>query len=146
MAYYPDMGQRSQIDSGPHVRAVGWLDDHHAYARGEAPPGLIDRLQQYAARWFDSVKALGWPTAAGAHTCELCGTFASNGNFGVPAGGALFVCPEMIAHYVAEHGYAPPREFVEAVMSAPLPGTPDYAEAAAVFASSGWDKGGGWTP
>lgn len=37
----------------------------------------------------------------------------------------LFVAPGMIAHYVEHHGYAPPAEFVAAVMTSP-PGTAAY--------------------
>jgi hypothetical protein len=39
----------------------------------------------------------------------------------------------MVAHYVEAHRYAPPDEFVAAVLSAPLPGTPEYHEAVAAF-------------
>jgi hypothetical protein len=134
MSYYPDLGTKSQIDSGAHVRAIGWLDNKHEYSSGDAPPGLIQKLQQFAARWEESVEALVWPVAGGAHVCELCGAFESSGNFGVPGDGVLFVCPEMVAHYVVAHAYLPPQEFVEAVMSAPLPGTTEYAEAVATFA------------
>jgi hypothetical protein len=112
---------------------VGWLGGGHAYTRGEAPPALVGRLQEYARRWGDSVEALGWPVAAGCHDCELCGAFATAGNFGVPAGELLYVCPEMIPHYVEAHDYLPPRAFVEAVLAAPLPGTPAYAAAVAPF-------------
>jgi hypothetical protein len=35
----------------------------------------------------------------------------------------------MVAHYVADHAYAAPREFVEAAMRCPLPGTQEYARA-----------------
>ncbi|MFN2200806.1 MAG: hypothetical protein ACK2UO_06340 [Caldilineaceae bacterium] len=135
MSYYPDLGTKSQIDSGAHIRAVGWLDDKHKYSSGDAPPGLVLKLEQFAAKWAESVEALGWPVACGTHVCELCGKFESSGNFGVPAE-VLFVCPEMIAHYVAAHAYLPPQEFVEAVMSAPLPGTPEYVEAVATFAGA----------
>jgi hypothetical protein len=133
MAYYADMSTRCQIASGPFVRAVGWLGGGHDFPRGEPPPGLIDKLRRYARCWSDSVEALGWPVAGGCHDCELCGAFATSGNFGVPAGELLYVCPEMIPHYVEAHGYLPPPPFVEAVMAAPLPGSREYAEAAAAF-------------
>ena len=38
----------------------------------------------------------------------------------------LFVAPEMVVHYIEEHGYSPPAEFVEAVLRAPLPDTEEY--------------------
>lgn len=33
------------------------------------------------------------------------------------AGGGHYVAPSLIAHYVRDHGYAPPAEYVEAVMA-----------------------------
>jgi hypothetical protein len=52
----------------------------------------------------------------------------------VPSGGRIFFAPEMIAHYVERHGYAPPDEFVSAVMACPLPGTEAYATVVGPFA------------
>jgi hypothetical protein len=48
------------------------------------------------------------------------------GNFGVPSGDLLFVAPEMVVHYIEQHGYRPPAEFVAAVFRSPLPDTEDY--------------------
>ena len=58
----------------------------------------------------------------------------ASGTFGVPAGDKIYYCPEMIAHYVADHAYLPPPEFVQAIMACPLPGTPEYADVAEPFA------------
>jgi hypothetical protein len=55
---------------------------------------------------------------------------------GVPGRTVLYVAPEMILHYVTDHRYLPPAEFVEAVTTCPLPGTPAYAAAIAAFANS----------
>ncbi len=51
----------------------------------------------------------------------------------MPSGDLLFVAPAMISHYVQRHEYAPRAEFVEAVMSCPLPNTAKYRAACAVF-------------
>jgi hypothetical protein len=69
-------------------------------------------------------------TAAGGRSCCLS---SAAGNVSVPAGAVLFVAPEMVAHYVEKHGYLPPQEFVEAVLAAPLPGTPNYTDAVEPF-------------
>jgi hypothetical protein len=49
----------------------------------------------------------------------------------VPSGDRLYFAPEMIAHYIERHEYAPPLDFVEAVLACPLPGTDGYAAAVA---------------
>ena len=69
----------------------------------------------------------------GGTAASLCGECSASGNIGVPAGDILFVAPEMVDHYVEVHRYSPPTEFVAAVLSAPLPGTPEYREAVAAF-------------
>ena len=69
----------------------------------------------------------------GFHSCEFCENALGVRNLGVPAGDVLFVAPEMVCHYVEQHGYLPPAEFVAAVLASPLPGTPQYTEAVAGF-------------
>jgi hypothetical protein len=133
MAFFSDLSTASYVVEGDHVRAVGWLAAGRPFESGEIAIELADRLAQYAARWGDSVDALRWPISAGFHTCEICLRERGTGNFGVPAGRVLYVCPAMIAHYVSAHRYRPPREFLEAMAAAPLPGTPEYVSAVAIF-------------
>jgi hypothetical protein len=137
MAYFADLDTTTQISTGSHVRAIGWLSAERSYRTGPVSQVFIDRLRSFCHRWGESVRALGWPVFAGPHTCELCGDFRASGNFGVPAGAILFVAPEMVAHYVEKHGYLPPQEFVAAVLGAPEPGTVDYANAVAPFVAAG---------
>ncbi len=40
--------------------------------------------------------------------------------------GVTYAAPDMIYHYVAEHEYKPPDEFIEAVLYGPLPDTVEY--------------------
>lgn len=133
VAYFPDLGRRSQIASGEHIRAIGWLAAGRAYAQGAISADALVKLRAYATAWRASGAALNWPQAAGAHQCELCGNCWKAGNFGVPAGDILYSCPEMLAHYVEAHSYCPPPEFVQALLAAPLPGTVDYETAVAQF-------------
>jgi len=133
MAYFADLDTTTQIPSGSHVRAIGWLSAERPHCTGSVSEVFVTRLRSFCDRWSDSVRALGWPVCAGPHSCELCGGVRASGNFGVPAGNILFVAPEMIGHCVEKHGYVPPQEFVVAVLAAPEPGTVDYANAVAPF-------------
>jgi hypothetical protein len=132
--YFEDMGNYTQVASGPQVRAVGWLAASQPYRSGVIDQPALEIIRQFAARWQQSVAALAWPVAAGFHTCELCGAARATGNFGVPGDSVLFVCPEMICHYISAHNYLPPAQFLDAIKIAPLPGTTEYAVAAAEFA------------
>ncbi len=122
--------------SAPYVRAVGWLSKTTPFPMRELPADVRERVRAWCSATGQSVIALGWPTAAGPHECDLCRGHLAAGTFGVPAGAILYVCPEMLSHYVEAHGYAPPQAFIEALMSAPSPGTDEYAAQIALFRSS----------
>jgi hypothetical protein len=124
--------------------AIGWLHPDHPFPRGIASPEFIQRLTEIARDWGKSIDALNWGAAGGFHECEFCskplksrrhGDDLASGTFGVPAIDRIYYCPEMIAHYVAEHEYLPPPEFVAAVMACPTPGTEAHLAAAGPFAS-----------
>jgi hypothetical protein len=133
MSWFPDMGTACMIAQGDHVRAIGWLSDTHPFPTGDTPPVFLARLKEFCQRWGDGLEPLAWGIFMGSHRCELCHGCTADGNIGVPAGDVLFAAPEMVAHYVEVHRYVPPVEFVAAVLSAPLPGTLEYAEAVASF-------------
>jgi hypothetical protein len=126
MSHIPDLKVLDSESVG-----VGWLDPNFPYNQGPVPPEFAARLRQFADHWFDSIKALKYGVKMGYHTCGFCSKAHGSGTFGVPAGNTLYFCPELIAHYVDQHSYAPPAEFVTAVLACPLPGTPEYAAAVA---------------
>jgi hypothetical protein len=129
MSFIPDL---SEVGPGPML-AVGWLHPDHLYSSGAVPPGFSERVKEFARLWFECVKVLNLGVAAGVHMCEFCDEALGTGEIGVPAGDRLFYAPQMIAHYVEKHRYAPPAEFVDAVLASPLPGTPEYSEAVKRF-------------
>ena len=64
----------------------------------------------------------------GYHTCTLCGKFLTeikwkrrkftlqgHGHYLVQLGKFVYMAPALLLHYVLEHEYCPPKEFVEAV-------------------------------
>ena len=132
MAFFPDLGTETQIACGPLIRAIGWLDER-PFASGHSPKALADRLALFRENWGYCVDALRWPVAGGGHTCDWCGTHGDSANIAVPGVGVLYVAPGMVGHYVRDHSYLPPEEFIEAVLSAPLPGSSEYFVATAPF-------------
>jgi hypothetical protein len=73
----------------------------------------------------------------GLHHCDLCLYEGRPGtrNVFVPAGKVVLVCPELITHYMNEHGYRPPDEFCAAVLACPPMRSMPYLKA--LLASGG---------
>lgn len=126
MSYFPDLGRKSLVARGEHIRAVGWLHPDHLYARGSVPAEFIARLKEFVGRPSLSGNDFCFPGIGGVHTCEFCGKAHGGGNFGVPCDDILFVFPSMIIHYIEAHEYKPPDEFVAATMRSPLPDTEEF--------------------
>ena len=133
MTFYPDLGTETMCLSGEGVRAVGWLHRDQVHPSGEVPLEFVRRLKEFAVRWRLSTKELWWGIFRGGHVCEFCDRAYGHGNFGVLANNLLYTAPEMIVHYIEDHGYAPPREFIAAVLAAPLPGTQEDRNAGESF-------------
>jgi hypothetical protein len=133
MSWFPDMGNKSMVAEGDHVRAIGWLSSDQPFPQGEVPAAFFAHLEEFVRLANESAEALWFGAFAGLHTCEFCYKARGYGNFGVPAGQILFVAPEMVAHYIGIHNYKPPDEFVAAVFQSPLPGTDEYRALAEPF-------------
>ncbi|HEV3440872.1 MAG TPA: hypothetical protein VG122_26190 [Gemmata sp.] len=114
------------VAAGEHVRAVGWLHPDHPFSTGPVPIAFLSRLKLFVSMSGESAKALFFGGFGGFHTCEFCGRAHGSANFGVPADSLLYVAPEMIVHYIEQHDYQPPDQFVNAVMRSPLPDSEEY--------------------
>jgi hypothetical protein len=127
--FYPDLGTETQIASGPSIRAIGWLSYGHPFRTGRCTFSSLERLPEFVVRSSEMFAAVpSWPALAGPHRCEFCSDSWGVCNIAVPDRRVLYVAPEMVLHYVTVHHYCPPDEFVDAVVTAPLPGDPSYAE------------------
>ncbi len=151
MSWYQDLDTHTMVASGDHVRAIGWLAGDQPFQQGDVPPGFLARLDEFVRLVGRSAEALSFPAFGGLHECELCDRPADPhalgpcgcGNLGVPDGLALFVAPELVAHYVRVHSYQPPAQFLAALMAAPLPDTPEYRAMAEPFARPTGRSGSG---
>jgi hypothetical protein len=135
MAYFPDLspyayGHRAH----PGVVHVGWLDNVHPFPHGRVEGRLVERMKRLAAKPVERYR--------GIHICELCveppalvktnlpnrvvidpncswmrwvDQRSSNGEIRVSRGGVTFAAPVLIVHYIEEHGYLPPTDFLKAV-------------------------------
>ena len=134
--YYPDLGTETMIVSGPHIRAIGWLEKGYRFSVAQPSDEFRQRLADLATDWSRSSKACGWPVSAGSHLCSLCGEVRGAGELAIPGERVLYVAPQLIAHYLEAHGYCPPHEFIEAVLRCPSFPSADYAEAIRSFVAN----------
>ncbi len=98
--------------------AVGYLDITEDYIKGPVSQNFINKLR----RIYDTGGVL---MTAGHHECEFC---IDGGNYEGRAMGngekvlidkennIEYKFPQMIFHYMEEHGYQPPEDFVLFVM------------------------------
>lgn len=127
MAYYPDLLPYEYAPSQGDMRNVGWLSRDHEYSRGAVPLAFAHELDLICNSPVDVTR--------GRHVCELCAPpsdiiaaapkyeevwemfHSGNGEIRVcDAAGVTYCAPAMVIHYVAEHQYQPPAEFIEAVL------------------------------
>lgn len=116
MAYFPDL-----YISGTVVR-IGWLDRNEPFNRGAVDPVFLEKLKSYYAARVHQTR--------GFHMCPFC----KQRRFGLPieidgktltlgsaeievatGHGRTYRAPDMLYHYIVEHQYSPPQEFIEAV-------------------------------
>lgn len=132
MAYFADLTRYEYwddngIDNGLNV---GWLSGQQAFQMGNTTSEFQERLLKFCNGLVRPTR--GW------HYCELCPQQPASpraGNPLRPLGTAeirvffqqrIYAAPNLIHHYVTEHHYRPPDEFIEAVINGPLPGSPEY--------------------
>jgi len=121
--YYRDLQRCVElkgISRGALILAVGWLAHGKPFATGEFPEELLGCLLCLRPEVI----------SGGGHRCELClptanehGSWAESQRVAEGssvflvrgAGRIIYAAPELIAHYIRRHNYAPPEEFTVAL-------------------------------
>ena len=131
MAYYADLSPYTYTPGHGPMLNVGWLAAGKAYERGPVPYEFATALHRLAQSPVNLCR--------GFHVCDLC-TPPSTEYYNVwstlrrgsgevrvsSASGVVYAAPTLVWHYVAEHQYLPPREFINAVLAQPLSGAPTH--------------------
>jgi hypothetical protein len=108
--YFKDL-QEVNGYGGVSFLKIGWLDEGQPYNQGVAPKEFVDKLKQIPL----SVHTKGW------HTCPFCGNAKSYSQYLIRKDRyKSYDVPEMIIHYMDEHNYLPPQEFIDVVMNIKL--------------------------
>lgn len=129
MPYFPDLSSYPNVDPGLGLRvfSVGWLAKGKPFRRGPVPLAFVHELRLLAQHTENPTRQ--W------HVCEFCerpiDIIASNPAYETvwesfrsghaeihvcAANKTVYCAPDLILHYIAEHQYRPPDEFIEAVL------------------------------
>ena len=127
MSHFEDLQPCTRIPGEwTRLLAVGWLAKGHQFPRRKPDPSLVRRLDALLANPW----APGGHPHTGTHWCDLCaGGYERRRSFCnlfIPTADCVLVAPSLITHYIARHRYAPPAEFIEAVLACPEMGSPEY--------------------
>ncbi|WP_434426485.1 hypothetical protein [Nannocystis pusilla] len=134
--YFDDLTEYSysQRHARPGLLNVGWLDVEHEF------PTMVPSRELVESLWHFREWRIA--TMRGYHSCEFCepesddititrfhGEEVRLGFAEIRAfsrTGEAFAAPDLIFHYVAVHHYAPPAQFVDAIVKGPKPGSAEY--------------------
>jgi hypothetical protein len=109
MTFIPDgSGQvffPAKQDAGRETRSIGWLGDH------VPNHGTVGHAALAAIKYFRTAHRRGDPFR-GIHLCEICRKVIGREEFFIDLDSVRYVLPQMVLHYIEDHGYAPPEEFL----------------------------------
>lgn len=121
-----------QLAEGLALLPVGWLGAR-VLVTGRVPAECIERLvEAYETKKMVSDGTMGW------HDCEVCTTqdqrypddrvgpivrwrgrelrLYGHGHHLVRLASTVYMCPVLVLHYMLDHEYQPPAEFLKAVV------------------------------
>ena len=138
MAHFPDLSPYSYRPPAvrPGTQNIGWIERTHPFDQGPVSETFLKKLWQYCRVPVVQTRGL--------HFCDLCDMPQGNVpvmdfdgqtlEFGsaeirvVGANGVIYAAPNLIFHYVRDHAYKPPQEFIDAVLTGPAPDSAAYQD------------------
>jgi hypothetical protein len=124
------------------IYAVGWIDKplfgKASFTQGQTPNNAIDALWRgHSCIFYDGT--MGW------HDCTMCMKVVNKhgktvtykgkslelrgyGHYLVKKANAIYMCPELVLHYIIDHKYLPPPQFLEALHKGAILQSAPYAE------------------
>ena len=88
------------------IKSIGWLDINHEFTKGDVDINIINKLKNIEP----FVQHKGW------HTCEFCNEGTSSNELWICGdNGQIYAMPRMIIHYIEQHKYLPPKEFLDSI-------------------------------
>ncbi len=124
MAYFKDLTPYTYGANHSNIRPdlpavnIGWLTFKEEYSEGPVTPAQLERIESLLKCQLVNLYR-GW------HSCDLCTiTIANgflmkdrtgNGEIRVVGKDKVYVAPQLLLHYITEHNYQPPAEFLETI-------------------------------
>ncbi|WTU53508.1 hypothetical protein OG953_32535 [Streptomyces sp. NBC_00057] len=123
LTYYPELSLYDfDYHAEPEGLTVGWLEGDESYTIGDVSVEDWEILSDLGSLMQNKSR--------GYHYCTICtemfehfgesARFESRYRLGnaeirvVSDAGELYVAPNLVLHYIVDHGYCPPDEFIEA--------------------------------
>lgn len=128
MAYFEDLSPYAYGRAEPDqfILNIGWLSYENTYQTGTVDKKKLDKLRILVSEPINLSRGL--------YECEFCppsiyekvdGHFVGKKTRSCPSGngeirvkgknGIIYVAPTLITHYIEEHNYLPPEEFLNAI-------------------------------
>lgn len=127
--YYPDLTPYEYEISGTleDVLNIGWLSKEHSFQTGVVEDSIIEKLKNMIVKYRITNQMRG------THECDLCShkdpytdtylwfgdgkrRLLGSAELWIPSStGIVYAAPDMIYHYITEHYYYPPNEFLMAL-------------------------------
>jgi hypothetical protein len=125
MTYFEDLTPYSYIQKDKeHLLNVGWLDSRHDYRKAAVSQDFIEKLA-----WLSVNAAVN--RTPGIHKCSLCPPMdfgfhiisiereqhlLGSAEIRVKGPEATYAAPDLLLHYVLDHKYRPPEDFIGGVL------------------------------
>jgi hypothetical protein len=133
LKYYEDLSLYEYYMHSPtsEVRNVGWLDEAHEFTTGEVTPELLEKLEELILNSHKSSCNILVNKLRGQHKCPICGVrglaigdertgfILGSSELWIPDNkheGHCFATFGLIIHYIKDHHYRPPQDFIDAVL------------------------------
>lgn len=141
MTYYKDLSLydywKDDEKATIPVLNIGWLSPSEPFETGITSQEFKNRLHKFCSHQNIVMPTLGF------HVCEFCsnkykelrhqhadnkywGELRGNGEIRIIGKSILYAAPALIYHYVMEHNYKPPQEFIDAILASPQPESSEY--------------------
>ena len=138
MTYFKDLTPYTytQVDQSLNI---GWLSVSEEYVIGETSLEFKEKLRQFCLD-ENVIKIM-----RGFQECEFCGLSSTDwarthpsygenskwmsigdGEIRVIGDGVIYAAPALIYHYIVEHQYQPPQEFIDAVLNGRQPDSSEH--------------------
>jgi hypothetical protein len=124
MTYFSDFSPYSYLETDEKKRIlnIGWLDNMHTFNKGENDIAILRKILGFCEKAVNKTR--------GYHLCPFCdnpsfGFVVECENSRIVLGSAeiwikgekdiIYAAPDLIYHYMKDHNYLPPKEFLTAV-------------------------------